>query len=191
MLGVNGAGKSTLLKIVLGELGADDGRAKLGASLEVGYFAQHSTEQLHPKSTVWETMLGEFPAEPIGSLRKCLACFGFDEHDLEKPTEWLSGGEKARLVMARMLYHPPNLLVLDEPTNHLDVESKQALLDALDSYSGTILLVSHDRHFLEVITTHVLELEGGAGKVYHDGYKGYVARTGRAAPGAPGQRPVA
>lgn len=191
VLGVNGAGKSTLLKIVLGELEADDGRAKLGASLEVGYFAQHSTEQLHPKSTVWETMLGEFPAEPIGSLRKCLACFGFDEHDLEKPTEWLSGGEKARLVMARMLYHPPNLLVLDEPTNHLDVESKQALLDALESYSGTILLVSHDRHFLEAITTHVLELEGGAGKVFHDGYKGYVARTGRAAPGAPSQRPVA
>ena len=191
VLGVNGAGKSTLLKIVLGELDADDGRAKLGASLEVGYFAQHSTEQLHPKTTVWETMLGEFPAEPIGSLRKCLACFGFDEHDLEKPTEWLSGGEKARLVMARMLYHPPNLLVLDEPTNHLDVESKQALLDALESYSGTILLVSHDRHFLEAITTHVLELEDGAGKVYHDGYKGYVARTGRAAPGAPSQRPVA
>ena len=187
-LGVNGAGKSTLLKIVLGELEADEGKAKLGASLEVGYFAQHSTEQLHPKSTVWETMLGEFPAEPIGSLRKCLACFGFDEHDLEKPTEWLSGGEKARLVMARMLYHPPNLLVLDEPTNHLDVESKQALLDALESYTGTILLVSHDRHFLDAITTHVLELEDGSGTVYHDGYKGYVERTGRAAPGAPMQR---
>ena len=190
VLGVNGAGKSTFLKIVLGETEADEGKSKMGASLQVGYFAQHSTEQLHPKTTVWETMLGEFPGEPVGALRKCLACFGFDDHDLEKPTEWLSGGEKARLVMARMLYDPPNLLVLDEPTNHLDVESKQALLDALESFSGTVLFVSHDRHFLDAITTHVLELEGGSGTVYHDGYKGYVERTGRAAPGAPMQRPV-
>jgi ATPase subunit of ABC transporter with duplicated ATPase domains len=190
VLGVNGAGKSTFLKIVLGETEADAGKSKLGASLQVGYFAQHSTEQLHPKTTVWETILGEFPGESVGSLRKCLACFGFDDHDLEKPTEWLSGGEKARLVMARMLYDPPNLLVLDEPTNHLDVESKQALLDALESYTGTVLFVSHDRHFLDAITTHVLELDGGSGTVYHDGYKGYVQRTGRAAPGAPMQRPV-
>jgi len=188
VMGVNGAGKSTFLKIVMGDLAADSGVAKCGASLDVGYFAQHSTELLDPQATVWETMLGEFPGEAVGSLRKCLACFGFDDHDIEKPTQWLSGGEKARLVMARMLYSPPNFLVLDEPTNHLDVESKQALLDALAKYDGTMLIVSHDRHFLEEITTHVLEIEDGAATVFHGGYKKYVEMTGRAAPGAPTQR---
>jgi ATPase subunit of ABC transporter with duplicated ATPase domains len=185
VLGVNGAGKSTLLKIVRGELEVDEGLAKQGASLTVGYFAQHSTELLHPTSTVWETMLAEFPSDSVGALRKCLAAFGFEEHDMEKPTSWLSGGEKARLVMARMLYNPPNFLILDEPTNHLDVESKQALLDALSKYDGTMLFVSHDRHFMDAVATHVLELEDGAGRVYHGGYKNYVELTGHAAPGAP------
>ncbi len=184
VLGVNGAGKSTLLKIIMGELEADDGVCKRGASLSVGYFAQHTTELLHPQETVFQTMVAAFPAEAIGSLRSCLACFGFDKEDLDKPTAVLSGGEKARLVLARMLYNPPNFLVLDEPTNHLDVESKQALLEALANYQGTIIFVSHDRHFLQALATHVLEIEDGAATTYYGGYSGYVAATGHAGPGA-------
>ncbi|MBT3339486.1 MAG: ABC-F family ATP-binding cassette domain-containing protein [Planctomycetes bacterium] len=185
VMGVNGAGKTTLLKIVKGDIEADGGRAKLGASLQFGYFAQHSTEMLHPEETVINTMLGEFPGESIGSIRKCLACFGFDSGDLDKATSWLSGGEKSRLVLARMLYKPPNLLVLDEPTNHLDVESRQALIDALKSYDGTILFVSHDRHFLDAVATHVIELQQGEAEVFHGGYHAYVERSGHQAPGAP------
>ena len=186
VLGVNGAGKSTLLKLVQGELEADDGRLKRGASMKVGYFAQHSTEILSPKMTVVQTMTAEFPAESIGALRKCLACFGFDEQDIDKPTSFLSGGERSRLVLARMLYDPPNFLILDEPTNHLDVESKQALVDALATYTGTMLFVSHDRHFLDAVATNVLELEGGEAKTFYGGYKNYVELSGHAAPGAPG-----
>ncbi len=183
VLGVNGAGKTTLLKIMLGEMGADSGKCKLGVGLEVGYFAQHTTEQLHPDDTVLEVMTSSFPAAGIGNLRSCLACFGFDPGDLEKATRSLSGGEKARLVLARMLFEPPNFLVLDEPTNHLDVESKQALLDALGSYKGTMVFVSHDRHFLESLATHVLELENGSGQVWHSGYRDYVESSGHLAPG--------
>jgi len=184
VLGINGAGKSTLLKIMLGDLEADDGVCKRGVGLEIGYFAQHSTELLHPRDTVVGVMTSAFSAASIGNLRSCLACFGFDEDDLDKPTAVLSGGEKARLVLARMLFHPPNFLILDEPTNHLDVESKQALLDALENYKGTMIFVSHDRHFLSALATHVLEIDGGEARTFYGGYKGYVESTGRVAPGA-------
>jgi ATPase subunit of ABC transporter with duplicated ATPase domains len=113
-----------------------------------------------------------------------LAGFGFEEGDMDKVTSWLSGGEKARLVLALMLFHPPNFLILDEPTNHLDVDSKQTLLEALERYDGTILFVSHDRHFLEAVATHILEIEDGVAMSYSGGYKEYVALTGHAAPGA-------
>ena len=185
VLGVNGAGKTTFLRLVVGELEPDGGVMRRGASLTTGYFAQHTTELLDPRRTVMDTMHETWPGGSIGSLRKCLAGFGFEEEDLDKPTAVLSGGEKARLVLARMLYEPPNFLVLDEPTNHLDVEAKQALVDALKTYQGTLLFVSHDRHFLAELSTHVLELEDGEGTVYYDGYRGYVALTGREAPGAP------
>lgn len=184
VLGVNGAGKSTLLKIMMSDLEADAGVCKRGAGLEIGYFAQHSTDILHPKDTVIEVMTAAFSAANIGNLRSCLACFGFDEDDLDKPTAVLSGGEKARLVLARMLFNPPNFLILDEPTNHLDVESKQALLDALAKYDGTMIFVSHDRHFLSALATHVLEIDGGSARVFYEGYKGYTESTGRIAPGA-------
>jgi ATPase subunit of ABC transporter with duplicated ATPase domains len=183
-LGVNGAGKTTLLKMIHGDVDPDGGKWKSGASLEMGYFAQHSTELLHPEKTVLDSMHGEFPGESIGALRKCLAGFGFEEGDMDKVTPWLSGGEKARLVLALMLFHPPNFLILDEPTNHLDVDSKQTLLEALERYDGTILFVSHDRHFLEAVATHILEIEDGVAMSYSGGYKEYVALTGHAAPGA-------
>ncbi|KAA3605684.1 MAG: ABC transporter ATP-binding protein [Planctomycetota bacterium] len=185
IMGVNGAGKTTLLKIIIGELEPDSGKWKQGASLRLGYFAQHTTELLSPTATVWETISSEYPGESIGSLRKCLAGFGFFEEDLDKSTSWLSGGEKVRLVLARMLYRPPNFLVLDEPTNHLDVESKQALMDALAGYTGTMVFVSHDRHFLDGMATHVLELEQGEGKLFYGGYRAYVEASGHEAPGAP------
>lgn len=187
LLGVNGAGKTTLLRMITGDLNADGGQMKLGAALQLGYFAQHTTELLHPDTTVLETMVKEFPGEATGALRKCLASFGFFEDDLDKSTSWLSGGEKVRLVMARMLFHPPNFLVLDEPTNHLDVESKQALIDALRGYQGTMVFVSHDRHFLEDMATHVLEIEQGEVRIFYGGYKNYVESTGYEAPGAPHQ----
>ena len=184
VLGINGAGKSTLLKIMLGELEADDGVCKRGASLTVGYFAQHTTELLHPQESVVNIMIGAFPGAGIGHLRSCLACFGFDKDDLEKPTSVLSGGEKARLVLARMLFDPPNFLVLDEPTNHLDVESKQTLLEALKKYDGTLIFVSHDRHFLQALATHVLEIDDSSATTFYGGYQGYVDSTGHAGPGA-------
>ena len=190
VLGINGSGKTTFLKLVLGELEADQGKLKRGVGLEVGYFAQHSTELLHPHATVWGTMTSEFPADSMGALRKCLAAFGFEEHDMDKTTSNLSGGEKARLVLARMLFRPPNFLVLDEPTNHLDIESKQALLDALSSYKGTLLFVSHDRHFLQELGNKVLVLEDGEAQVYHEGYGQYVQSTGHDAPGAPARTPA-
>ncbi|MCH2111691.1 MAG: ATP-binding cassette domain-containing protein, partial [Planctomycetes bacterium] len=190
VLGINGSGKTTFLKLVLGELEADKGKLKRGVGLEVGYFAQHSTELLHPQATVWGTMTSEFPADSMGALRKCLAAFGFEEHDMDKTTSNLSGGEKARLVLARMLFRPPNFLVLDEPTNHLDIESKQALLDALSSYKGTLLFVSHDRHFLQELGNKVLVLEDGEAQVYHEGYGQYVQSTGHDAPGAPARTPA-
>ena len=185
VMGVNGAGKTTLLKIIIGEQRADYGKSKAGASLRVGYFAQHTTELLDPQQSVLGTMTAAYGGESVGALRKCLAAFGFDERDLDKSTSWLSGGEKARLVLARMLYVPPNFLVLDEPTNHLDVEAKQALIDSLRNYEGTMIFVSHDRHFLEALATHTLEIDGGSATVYYGGYKEYVRLTGREAPGAP------
>jgi ATPase subunit of ABC transporter with duplicated ATPase domains len=184
VMGINGAGKSTLLKIIHGDVQPDSGKWKLGASLKVGYFAQHSTDLLHPKETVIGTMQAKFSGDSIGALRKCLAGFGFDDIDMDKVTSWLSGGEKSKLVMALMLFRPPNFLILDEPTNHLDVESKQSLLDALDRYDGTIIFVSHDRHFLEAVANHVLEIDGGVATAYRGSYHQYVQQSGHAAPGA-------
>ena len=148
VMGANGAGKSTLLKLVAGELAPDAGQVALGASVKLGYFAQHAMELLEGELTVWETLQDAFPTASVGSLRSLAGCFGFPGDDIEKRCRLLSGGERARLVMARMLYQPPNLLVLDEPTNHLDLDTKEMLIGALADYEGTLLLVSHDRRFL-------------------------------------------
>ena len=154
MLGVNGAGKSTLLKLVAGaewpDLGTapDKGTVKLGANVKMGYFAQHSMDLLDGDETVFELLDGSFPQAGQGTLRTLAGCFGFSGDDVEKPCRVLSGGEKARLVMAKMLFDPPNFLVLDEPTNHLDMATKEMLVAALAEFEGTMLFVSHDRHFL-------------------------------------------
>ena len=183
VMGANGAGKSTLLKLVAGEAAPDAGSVTLGAGVKLGYFAQHSMEVLDGDASVLETLEHAFPAATLGSLRALAGCFGFSGDEIEKRCRLLSGGEKARLVLARMLYDPPNLLVLDEPTNHLDLATKEMLIAALAGFEGTLLLVSHDRRFLGALTDHVLELTPGQTRVYGGGYLEYVAASGHEAPG--------
>jgi ATPase subunit of ABC transporter with duplicated ATPase domains len=183
VLGVNGAGKSTLLKLVAGASKPDQGEASLGGSVKLGYFAQHAMDVLDGQKTVWTTLVDAFPRASVGSLRSLAGCFGFSGDEIEKVVRVLSGGEKARLVLALMLYDPPNFLVLDEPTNHLDLTTKEMLIDSLKSFDGTLLVVSHDRHFLAELTNRVLELTPEGPIPYGGGYTEYVARTGREAPG--------
>jgi ATPase subunit of ABC transporter with duplicated ATPase domains len=148
VMGRNGAGKTTLLKLVAGVLEPDTGSVRLGASLKVGYFAQQSLDLLDPALSVFEQMQQDFPLENQGTLRNLLGAFQFSGGDVDKPIRVLSGGEKSRLVLARMLLDPPNFLILDEPTNHLDLETKEMLVSSLRGFEGTMLFVSHDRTFL-------------------------------------------
>jgi ATPase subunit of ABC transporter with duplicated ATPase domains len=183
VMGVNGAGKSTLLKLVTGAAEPDQGSVSLGGSVKLGYFAQHSMDLLEGELTIFESLEHAFPQAGQGSLRALAGCFGFSGDDVEKRCRVLSGGEKARLVMAKMLYDPPNFLVLDEPTNHLDIVTKEMLIGALGNYEGTMLFVSHDRHFLAALSNRVLELTEEGPHLYGGGYTEYVARTGHEAPG--------
>ncbi len=186
VMGVNGAGKSTLLKLVTGSTEPDAGTVTLGGSVKLGYFAQHAMELLDGENTVFEQLSNAFPRAGQGSLRTLAGCFGFSGDDVEKKCRVLSGGEKARLVMALMLYDPPNFLVLDEPTNHLDIATKEMLIGALADYEGTMLFVSHDRHFLAALSNRVLEITPDGVHRYDGGYVEYVARTGQEAPGLRG-----
>ena len=183
VMGANGAGKSTLLQLIAGQATPDGGSVTLGAAVKLGYFAQHSMDVLDGDETVFETLAAAFPAASIGSLRTLAGCFGFSGDEIEKRCRLLSGGERARLVLARMLYDPPNFLVLDEPTNHLDLATKEMLIGALARFDGTLLLVSHDRHFLAALTNRVLELAPGSAHAYGGGYLDYVAASGHEAPG--------
>ena len=183
VMGVNGAGKSTLLKLVAGSTSPDDGTVALGGSVKMGYFAQHAMDLLEGERTVFQSLEDSFPQAGQGSLRALAGCFGFSGDDVEKRCRVLSGGEKARLVMAKMLYDPPNFLVLDEPTNHLDMATKEMLITALSQYEGTMLFVSHDRHFLAALSNRVLELTPEGIHQFGGGYTEYVARTGHEAPG--------
>jgi ATPase subunit of ABC transporter with duplicated ATPase domains len=188
VMGKNGAGKSTLLKMVAGAVHPDAGAVKLGASLRMGYFAQQSLDLLDPDLTIEEQLQKDFPNESIGVLRNLAGAFQFSGDDVDKTIRMLSGGEKTRLVMARMLLEPPNFLVLDEPTNHLDLATKEMLLEALHDFDGTMLFVSHDRAFLKGLSNRVLELGGESGTdarphAYPGTYEEYVARSGHEAPG--------
>jgi ATPase subunit of ABC transporter with duplicated ATPase domains len=183
VMGVNGAGKSTLLKLVAGATEPDDGTVSVGGSVRMGYFAQHAMDLLDGERTVFQSLEDAFPLAGQGSLRALAGCFGFSGDDVEKKCRVLSGGEKARLVMAKMLYDPPNFLVLDEPTNHLDLATKEMLITALSEFEGTMLFVSHDRHFLAALSNRVLELTPEGTHQYGGGYTEYVARTGQEAPG--------
>ena len=183
VMGVNGAGKSTLLKLVAGSAEPDNGTVAVGGSVKMGYFAQHAMDLLDGERTVFQSLEDSFPQAGQGSLRALAGCFGFSGDDVEKRCRVLSGGEKARLVMAKMLYDPPNFLVLDEPTNHLDLATKEMLINALSEFEGTMLFVSHDRHFLAALSNRVLELTPEGIHQFGGGYTEYVARTGQEAPG--------
>jgi ATPase subunit of ABC transporter with duplicated ATPase domains len=188
VMGRNGAGKTTLLKMIAGALPPDRGAVRLGASVKLGYFAQQALDLLNPELTVWEQIEKDFPLESTGVLRNLLGAFQFSGDDVEKRIRSLSGGEKTRLVMARMLLDPPNFLVLDEPTNHLDLATKEMLVSSLSNFEGTMIFVSHDRTFLRGLSNRVLELGGESGTdaephAYPGSYVEYVQRTGHEAPG--------
>ena len=188
VMGKNGAGKSTLLKMIAGQVAPDAGQVTLGASLQMGYFAQQSLEVLNPDLTIEEQLQKDFSDESIGMLRSLAGAFGFSGDDIDKKIRALSGGEKTRLVIARMMLNPPNFLVLDEPTNHLDLATKEMLLEALANFEGTMIFVSHDRAFLRKLSNRVLELGGESGTdaqphLYQGSYIEYVERTGHEAPG--------
>lgn len=183
IMGINGAGKSTLLKMVAGESSPDRGTVQVGPSVKVGYFAQHAMDVLDGDRTVFQSLEDAFPQAGQAPLRALAGCFGFSGDEMEKKCRVLSGGEKARLVMALLLFDPPNFLVLDEPTNHLDMATKEMLITALSAFEGTMLFVSHDRHFLAELSNRVLELTPEGAHVYGGGYTEYVQSTGQEAPG--------
>ena len=188
VMGRNGAGKTTLLRMIAGVLPPDRGSVTIGASVKMGYFAQQALDLLAPDLTVWEQIEKDFPQESTGALRNLLGAFQFSGDDVEKRIRSLSGGEKTRLVLARMLLDPPNFLVLDEPTNHLDLATKEMLVQSLSNFEGTMMFVSHDRMFLRGLSNRVLELGGESGveaqpHAYPGSYVEYVQRTGHEAPG--------
>ena len=188
VMGRNGAGKTTLLRIVAGALEPDAGSVRLGTNLKMGYFAQQSLDVLDADLTVFEQLSADFPRDGVGMIRSLAGAFQFSGDDVDKKIRSLSGGERSRLAMARLLFDPPNFLVLDEPTNHLDLATKQMLVESLGSFEGTMIFVSHDRAFLRGLGTRVLELGGESGidaepHVYPGSYIEYVQRTGHEAPG--------
>jgi len=183
IMGANGAGKTTLLRMIAGAVEPDSGQVRIGASVQMGYFAQQALQLLDPDKTVWEQAQHDFPGETVGALRGLLGAFQFSGDEVEKKIRSLSGGERSRLVLARMLMYPPNLLVLDEPTNHLDLLTKDMLIKALKDFEGTMIFVSHDRSFLRGLSTRVLELGGDEPHLFPGSYVEYVERTGHEAPG--------
>ncbi len=183
IMGENGSGKTTLLKMLAGVLTPDAGEVKIGASVTLGYFAQHQVEQLDVTRTVFEELEAHASREGQGVIRSLAGAFGFSGDDIDKPIDVLSGGEKSRLALAKMLYDAPNLLVLDEPTNHLDLGTKRALMKALDDYDGTVVFVSHDRAFLRALANRVLELGPEGPRAWEGSYDDYVVAVGREAPG--------
>ena len=188
VMGRNGAGKTTLLKMIAGASAPDAGSVRLGASLNMAYFAQQSLDVLDADLTVIEQLQSDFPQDGLGSLRSLAGAFQFSGDDVDKKIRSLSGGEKSRLAMARLLYNPPNFLVLDEPTNHLDLATKEMLVEKLKDFEGTMIFVSHDRVFLRGLGSRVLELGGESGtdrqpRIYPGSYVEYVQTIGHEAPG--------
>lgn len=174
--GVNGAGKSTLLKTIVGETEASQGSVVVGPSVRVGYFSQHALDTLNPKNTIVEELMGRLPDATIGFIRNLLGAFLFSGDDVDKKISILSGGERSRVLLAIILASPLNLLVLDEPTNHLDIESRETLLKAVQNFDGTVLVVSHDRHFLKEIVNRVFEIHDGEIKTYDGNYDYYLEK---------------
>jgi ATP-binding cassette subfamily F protein 3 len=179
VVGINGAGKSTFLKVLAGETAPSAGDVVLGASVNAGYFSQHAMDLLDPKKSVFETVQEALPESSIGVVRNLCAAFLFQGDDVEKRIDKLSGGEKSRVVLATLLARPINFLILDEPTNHLDIQSREILLGALQSFAGTVVLVSHDRHFLRSLVGRVFEIDHGEMRTYEGDYEYYLHKSGR------------
>ena len=179
VVGVNGAGKSTFLKVLAGQAKASTGRMDLGANVYPGYFSQHAMDILDPRKTVLDTVQDSMPTAHLGTLRNLCAAFLFQGDDIYKRIDKLSGGEKSRVVLATMLVQPINLLILDEPTNHLDIQSRETLLAALQNFTGTVVLVSHDRHFLRCLINRVFEIDHGEMHIYNGNYEYYLEKSGR------------
>lgn len=179
VVGVNGAGKSTFLKVLAGLTEPSSGHANIGASVNMGYFSQHAMDVLDPDRTVFDTVQEVLPQANIGVIRNICAAFLFQGDEVEKRVSLLSGGEKSRLVLATLLAQPINFLILDEPTNHLDIQSREVLLDALQKFTGTVVLVSHDRHFLRSLVNRVFEIDHGEMRVYEGDYNYYLSKSER------------
>ncbi|MNS96308.1 putative ABC transporter ATP-binding protein [compost metagenome] len=175
-MGVNGAGKSTLLKIITGHAEATEGKATIGASITLGYFSQNSLDVLDPKMTVIDEVHSRMPNAGLGTVRSLLGAFKFSGEEADKKISILSGGEKSRVVLATILAQPVNLLVLDEPTNHLDIGSREVLLDAIKNFPGTVMIVSHDRHFLREVTTRVFEVDKNHIRTFDGTYDEYLLK---------------
>ncbi|MGE4578489.1 MAG: ABC-F family ATP-binding cassette domain-containing protein [Desulfuromonadales bacterium] len=179
VVGVNGAGKSTFLKVLAGQTEPSEGSVTLGANVHLGYFSQHAMDVLDPRRTVFETVQEAIPMASIGVVRNLCAAFLFSGDDVDKRIDKLSGGEKSRVVLATLLARPINFLILDEPTNHLDIQSREVLLEALQNFAGTVVLVSHDRHFLRSLVNRVFEVDHGDMRVYEGDYAYYLRKSGQ------------
>ena len=179
LVGVNGAGKSTLIKLLTGIEPLTEGTLNLGHNVEPDYFAQDQYKELDPASRMLDDLSDVAPQKSITELRGVLGCFLFSEDDVFKPIGVLSGGERNRYALARMLLHPSNFLLLDEPTNHLDMRAKDVLLESLEKYNGTVVFVSHDRYFIDKLATRVFEIGNGRVEVFPGNYEDYLWRKQR------------
>jgi len=187
LVGVNGAGKSTLIKLLAGTEPLTEGMLKLGHNVEPDYFAQDQYKELDPERRMLDDLSDVAPQKTMTELRGLLGCFLFSEDDVFKPIGVLSGGERNRYALARMLLHPSNFLLLDEPTNHLDMRAKDVLLESLEKYNGTVVFVSHDRYFIDKLANRIFEIGDGRVEVFPGNYEDYMWRKQRAAEGEDGQ----
>jgi ATP-binding cassette subfamily F protein 3 len=180
LVGVNGAGKSTLIKLLAGVEPLTAGEYRIGHNVQPDYFAQDQYKELDPESRLLDDLSSVANGKTVTELRSLLGCFLFSEDDVFKPIGVLSGGERNRYALARLLLNPSNFLLLDEPTNHLDMRAKDVLLNALEDFNGTVVFVSHDRYFIDKLATRVLEIENNAVTVYPGNYEDYLFRKSQA-----------
>jgi ATP-binding cassette subfamily F protein 3 len=166
IIGVNGAGKTTLLRMIAGELPYDSGSIKIGSGVNVGYYAQHHADTLDMASTIYEVLQRAAPDAPPARIRSMAGAFMFSGDDIDKPVKVLSGGERARVALARLCLAPGNLLLMDEPTNHLDLASSESLAQSLSSYDGTLVFVSHNRSLIRTLATRIWNVEDGRVETY-------------------------
>jgi len=174
LVGINGAGKTTLTRLVAGEIEPQQGTLRLGKKVQVGFYAQHQIQALHPENTIFDEVASTAVTGLITKIRQALGIFQFGDDEIDKKIKVLSGGEKARVSLAKILLSPVNLLIMDEPTTHLDITAREALEDALGNYDGTLLLISHDRYFLDKLVGRVIELKNGRLDEYYGNYSYYL-----------------